>query len=285
VIEKSEKYLPNEKLSQARKLRGWSQGELAKRIGANQKNVSRWERGSTAVSPHYQEKLCALFKMSAIELGFLTSNSTSAQEEVSPDSEDQKSAQEELPPDGEDQRTDDRELPPSLLDQLQSLFTQLMKKNHQISLARDKLEDAYQKLLTIAQARLAFAGTIEVLRKYNSKFTYERLPQEKARLDAAEQDFDEDEVWRTLALLDNNKVWVHYVKGTSKFQEYKKRTQDLIEHAMKPPSLLSVPVLKIDAMLRGNAAKDDDPVIRKIYKEIENEYNAMLKAMNKRLRL
>jgi WD40 repeat protein len=61
----------NEKLKQARKLRGWSQGDVAQKIDSDTRNVGRWERGEVTPSPYYQQKLCELFGMNAEELGFI----------------------------------------------------------------------------------------------------------------------------------------------------------------------------------------------------------------------
>lgn len=53
---------PNHLLLLARRKRGWTQQEVADRIGASLAlNVTRWERGTTFPSPHYVRQLCALF--------------------------------------------------------------------------------------------------------------------------------------------------------------------------------------------------------------------------------
>lgn len=64
---------PNERLANERKAHGWSQSRVAGAVGATAKQVSAWEVGDYAPSPHYQEKLCALFGQSAGELGFIRS--------------------------------------------------------------------------------------------------------------------------------------------------------------------------------------------------------------------
>lgn len=61
----------NEKLAYARKSRGWSQARVAQEIGTQAMRVSSWERGEFSPSPHFQEKLCAVFDMDAEALGFL----------------------------------------------------------------------------------------------------------------------------------------------------------------------------------------------------------------------
>jgi transcriptional regulator with XRE-family HTH domain len=63
---------PNYMLRRARQERGWSQQEVADRIGAPQSFlVTRWERGTALPGAHYRQKLCELFGKSAFELGLL----------------------------------------------------------------------------------------------------------------------------------------------------------------------------------------------------------------------
>jgi transcriptional regulator with XRE-family HTH domain len=59
----------NRRLSAARQARGWTQKEVAERIGATELSVSRWERGTHAPSPFYRFRLCALFGLSEADLG------------------------------------------------------------------------------------------------------------------------------------------------------------------------------------------------------------------------
>jgi transcriptional regulator with XRE-family HTH domain len=66
----------NQRLREARKLRGWSQDYVAKAIGAtDEKLVGRWERGEHVPSPYYQKLLCELFAKNAQELGFVEGTS------------------------------------------------------------------------------------------------------------------------------------------------------------------------------------------------------------------
>ena len=58
-----------QRLSTERLRRHWSQLEVADHIGTTPGNVSRWERGITSPGPYFRTKLCALFGMSAHELG------------------------------------------------------------------------------------------------------------------------------------------------------------------------------------------------------------------------
>ena len=65
------KFVPNERLWQARTRKGWSQARLAEEVGTSFEMVSRWERGTTVPSPYYRERLCAVLGQSAEELGLL----------------------------------------------------------------------------------------------------------------------------------------------------------------------------------------------------------------------
>jgi len=63
---------PNHLLRTARKERGWTQRDVADRIGAPLAlNVTRWEGGTAFPSAHYIEKLCQVFGRSAKELGLV----------------------------------------------------------------------------------------------------------------------------------------------------------------------------------------------------------------------
>jgi transcriptional regulator with XRE-family HTH domain len=59
------------RLADARIDRGWTQQDVADRIGASVKSVSRWEHGVTLPEPYAQRKLCRLFGLSPAELGLL----------------------------------------------------------------------------------------------------------------------------------------------------------------------------------------------------------------------
>lgn len=56
-------------LKQERLRRGWSQADVAEKIGSDPKTVSRWERGLTHPSLYLQQHLFALFHKTAQELG------------------------------------------------------------------------------------------------------------------------------------------------------------------------------------------------------------------------
>jgi transcriptional regulator with XRE-family HTH domain len=62
---------PNLQLKRERESRGWSQGDLAEKIGTTQKIVSRWERGENGPVPYYRQKLIKLFDKNATELGLI----------------------------------------------------------------------------------------------------------------------------------------------------------------------------------------------------------------------
>ena len=150
---------------------------------------------------------------------------------------------------------------------------------------KDKLEDAYRQLMTISEARFQFAGVVEALRKFGGEVAHEALPQAKSELEDAERTFHEKEVRQTITLLDNDKIWPHYVMGTEAFKKHKERTKDLVEEVLEPRSLLTRPVLNLEALLAGDRWKDYDPQTGKLYLEMEKEFNAMLRAMNRRLKL
>ncbi len=59
---------PRMRLVEARMLRGWSQQEVAERLGTTHVNVSRWERGITKPNPYFRRKLCRLFGLTEEEL-------------------------------------------------------------------------------------------------------------------------------------------------------------------------------------------------------------------------
>jgi len=61
----------NDYLARERQLRGGSQKHVAALLDTVEKRVSAWERGESVPSPHFQEKLCALFGKNAEDLGFL----------------------------------------------------------------------------------------------------------------------------------------------------------------------------------------------------------------------
>jgi transcriptional regulator with XRE-family HTH domain len=74
MVKKAAQATPNQLLRQARLERGWTQKDVADRIGAPLNlNVNRWERGTSKPSAYYIQKLCEVFGKTPAELGFLSS--------------------------------------------------------------------------------------------------------------------------------------------------------------------------------------------------------------------
>ena len=70
MVKKAAQATPNLLLRAARKERGWTQQQVADRIGAPLSlNISRWENGTAFPSAYYLEKLCHLFGKNVRELG------------------------------------------------------------------------------------------------------------------------------------------------------------------------------------------------------------------------
>src|ERR1700737_3639685 len=70
MVKKAAHATPNRLLRAARKERGWTQQQVADRIGAPfSLNMSRWEHGTAFPSAYYIERLCQLFGKSVRELG------------------------------------------------------------------------------------------------------------------------------------------------------------------------------------------------------------------------
>ncbi len=71
-----EETIPNERLRRARHQMGWTQAELAEKVGTTFETVSRWERGIKAPGAYYRRKLCDVFGKTVEELGLLTDSGT-----------------------------------------------------------------------------------------------------------------------------------------------------------------------------------------------------------------
>jgi tetratricopeptide (TPR) repeat protein/transcriptional regulator with XRE-family HTH domain len=70
-VKKAAQSNPNLLLRRARQEQGWSQKEIADRIGVSHAfMISRWENGTAIPGPEYRQRLCALFGKSPRELGF-----------------------------------------------------------------------------------------------------------------------------------------------------------------------------------------------------------------------
>src|ERR1700681_2188840 len=59
---------PFSRLKQERERRGWSQSDVAKKIGTTQINISRWENATTTPGPYFRQRLGELFGKSLQEL-------------------------------------------------------------------------------------------------------------------------------------------------------------------------------------------------------------------------
>jgi tetratricopeptide (TPR) repeat protein/DNA-binding XRE family transcriptional regulator len=70
-VKKDTKSSLNTRLRDARSESGWSQQNLADRIGTTPVNISRWENGSNFPSPYFRQRLCEVFGKTPTELGLL----------------------------------------------------------------------------------------------------------------------------------------------------------------------------------------------------------------------
>ncbi len=70
-MKKDTKSSLNTRLRDARSESGWSQQNLADRIGTTSVNISRWENGSNFPSPYFRQRLCEVFDKTPAELGLL----------------------------------------------------------------------------------------------------------------------------------------------------------------------------------------------------------------------
>src|SRR5438045_9714800 len=63
----------NKKIRRFREEKGWSQEDLAERIGTSttQRTISRWEQGISKPNPYYRQRLSEALGKSIEELGFL----------------------------------------------------------------------------------------------------------------------------------------------------------------------------------------------------------------------
>jgi len=67
----SSKPSPNLRLKRERELRGWSQADLAEKVGCDTKTVGRWESGDSNPRPYHRQPLCEIFGKNAEELGLI----------------------------------------------------------------------------------------------------------------------------------------------------------------------------------------------------------------------
>src|SRR6516162_5939345 len=69
AMNQAERLVPNKSLRDARLARGWTQAELAEKIGCHTKLILLWERGFMLPSPFYVKKLCRTLRKDARTLG------------------------------------------------------------------------------------------------------------------------------------------------------------------------------------------------------------------------
>src|SRR5437660_7482732 len=77
AVKKDTKSSLKARLHDARSQRGWSQQNLADRVGTTSVNISRWENGSTFPFPYFRERLCEVFGKTPADLGLVQSTSDS----------------------------------------------------------------------------------------------------------------------------------------------------------------------------------------------------------------
>ena len=67
-----EKPIPfHAQLKYERERRGWSQADVASKVGSDPKTVARWERGKSLPRPYHRQVLCELFGKNAEDLGLI----------------------------------------------------------------------------------------------------------------------------------------------------------------------------------------------------------------------
>lgn len=77
----------NQQLRHERELRGWSQADLAEKVGCDTKTVGRWENGDRVPRPYHRQALCELFGKNAEEFGLMQASSLPVTPEIAqPDS-------------------------------------------------------------------------------------------------------------------------------------------------------------------------------------------------------
>jgi tetratricopeptide (TPR) repeat protein len=91
----SPKRLPKNRLKVERELRGWSQGQLAARLGVTQPMVSEWEQGKRKPGPYNCQQLSEIFKKSIEELGLFSATSEEIDEQFDTSSEREQAISEE----------------------------------------------------------------------------------------------------------------------------------------------------------------------------------------------
>lgn len=73
-----EQHLPfHQQLRHERELRGWSQADIASKVGSDVKTVNRWESGKSLPRPYFRQMFCELFGKNAEELGLVKKSTIS----------------------------------------------------------------------------------------------------------------------------------------------------------------------------------------------------------------
>jgi transcriptional regulator with XRE-family HTH domain len=70
-VRKPDDASPNALLRRARESQGWTQEELAEKLGTTSVTISRWESGVTIPGRYFQKKLSNLYGMTIAELGLI----------------------------------------------------------------------------------------------------------------------------------------------------------------------------------------------------------------------
>lgn len=73
-----DKSLPNLRLKRERELRGWSQADLAEKVGCDTKTVGRWESGDSVPRPYHRQSLCEIYGKNVEELGLIEEDALSS---------------------------------------------------------------------------------------------------------------------------------------------------------------------------------------------------------------
>jgi transcriptional regulator with XRE-family HTH domain len=76
-VKRPREAVPNHLLRTAREIHGWTQEELAEKIGTTSVTISRWESGVTVPSRYFRKKLSVLYDQSIQALGLLPEESIS----------------------------------------------------------------------------------------------------------------------------------------------------------------------------------------------------------------
>lgn len=76
---------PNSALQQERLRQGWTQQDLADRLGTTKLTVGRWERGITVPGPYFRLKLCTLLGKDPQALGLLPEENNQPSQQASSD--------------------------------------------------------------------------------------------------------------------------------------------------------------------------------------------------------